>query len=92
MEKDSVTAHDLQQDDDVKMGPTPSVHSNDGSKEKEAGYFNEVPVYTDVESQGSEIHLETAKDIVTQVIHLDDDPTMNPWTFRMFFLGTARPS
>jgi hypothetical protein len=31
--------------------------------------------------------LETAEDIVTTVIHVDDDPTINPWTFRMFFIG-----
>jgi hypothetical protein len=31
--------------------------------------------------------LDTAEDIVTTVIHVDDDPTLNPWTFRMFFIG-----
>ncbi|EKJ69563.1 hypothetical protein FPSE_10274 [Fusarium pseudograminearum CS3096] len=31
--------------------------------------------------------LETAEDIVTNVIHVDDDPTMNPWTVRMFVVG-----
>jgi hypothetical protein len=42
-----------------------------------------------VEGQEGEIHLETAEDIVTQVIDLDDDPTLNPWTFRTFFIGTV---
>lgn len=31
--------------------------------------------------------LETAEDIVTHVIQVDDDPTMNPWTVRMFVVG-----
>lgn len=31
--------------------------------------------------------LETAEDIVTHVIGVDDDPTLSPWTFRMFFVG-----
>ncbi|KAF5655389.1 peptide transporter [Fusarium sp. NRRL 25303] len=31
--------------------------------------------------------LETAEDIVTHVIQVDDDPTMNPWTIRMFAVG-----
>lgn len=31
--------------------------------------------------------LETAEDIVTHVIAVDDDPTLSPWTFRMFFVG-----
>jgi hypothetical protein len=29
----------------------------------------------------------TAEDLVTTVIGLEDDPTMSPWTFRTFFLG-----
>ncbi|KJR85349.1 uncharacterized protein SPSK_08583 [Sporothrix schenckii 1099-18] len=29
----------------------------------------------------------TAEDLVTRVIDLEDDPTQNPWTFRVFFLG-----
>ena len=33
--------------------------------------------------------VETAKDLVTQVIHVDDDPTLSPYTFRMFFLGST---
>lgn len=31
--------------------------------------------------------LETAEDIVTHVIQVDDDPSMNPWTARMFIVG-----
>jgi hypothetical protein len=75
---------------DEKKGPsTPSVHSKDGSKEKEAGLYDDMPAYTDVEGQEGEIHLDSAADIVTQVIDLEDDPSLNPWTFRMFFIGTA---
>ncbi|KAI9845025.1 MAG: hypothetical protein M1838_001929 [Thelocarpon superellum] len=29
----------------------------------------------------------TPGEIVTQVLAVDDDPTLNPWTFRMWFLG-----
>ncbi|THZ33460.1 OPT superfamily oligopeptide transporter [Aureobasidium pullulans] len=31
--------------------------------------------------------VETAEDIVNQVLSVEDDPTLNPWTFRMMFLG-----
>jgi hypothetical protein len=31
----------------------------------------------------------TAEDLVTQVINVEDDPSLNPWTFRTFFLGTS---
>lgn len=34
--------------------------------------------------------LETADDIVTQVLAVEDDPSINPWTFRMFFLGMGQ--
>jgi hypothetical protein len=50
----------------------------------------EIPPYRDAGSyigKGEMKALETAEDIVTTVIHLDDDPHMNPWTFRMFFIG-----
>jgi hypothetical protein len=30
---------------------------------------------------------ETAKDLVTEVISIEDDPTLSPWTFRTWFLG-----
>jgi len=47
--------------------------------------------YADVEVLKSEPTrpLETAEDIVTNVIHVDDDPDMNPWTIRMFIVGRS---
>lgn len=29
----------------------------------------------------------TARDLVTEVLSLSDDPSINPWTFRMWFIG-----
>lgn len=34
-----------------------------------------------------EANMET---IALKALHIDDDPTLNPWTFRMFLLGTCR--
>lgn len=31
--------------------------------------------------------LTTAKDVLTHIVHVDDDPSLSPWTFRAFFLG-----
>lgn len=56
---------------------------------KEAS-IREVPLalYDDAEALSEKPGpLETAEEIVTHVIHVDDDPTLNPWTFRMFFIG-----
>lgn len=63
----------------------------DNKLETEA-FEAEVPPYTpyaaDEEGRGGIINnLETAEDIVTAIIHVEDDPTLNPWTFRMFFIG-----
>lgn len=27
------------------------------------------------------------EEVALKALHVDDDPTLNPWTFRMFFLG-----
>ncbi|KAF8124327.1 OPT oligopeptide transporter protein-domain-containing protein [Boletus edulis] len=35
----------------------------------------------------SGIVLSSERDIITNVISVDDDPSLNPWTFRAFFLG-----
>jgi hypothetical protein len=31
------------------------------------------------------------EDIALKALHVDDDPSLNPWTFRMFFLGMFAP-
>jgi hypothetical protein len=31
--------------------------------------------------------LKSPRDLVTEVLSLEDDPTLNPWTFRMWFIG-----
>lgn len=34
-----------------------------------------------------ELVLNDARDITTHVISVEDDPSLNPWTFRAFFIG-----
>jgi hypothetical protein len=47
-----------------------------------------APFYTDEEGKLSgDGAVETNEDLVTRVIHVEDDPSLNPWTFRVFFLG-----
>jgi OPT oligopeptide transporter protein len=45
------------------------------------------PAYLDEEGGDWNAPPETARDLVTEVIHAWDDPTLSPWTFRMWFLG-----
>jgi hypothetical protein len=49
-----------------------------------------VPPYTDEEGKAENVIVSDAEDLVTRVIHVEDDPTLNPWTFRMFFLGMSK--
>jgi hypothetical protein len=47
---------------------------------------------TDVESTtGADVTevLQNERDIVTHVISVHDDPSLNPWTFRSFFIGVG---
>lgn len=37
-------------------------------------------------AQGESKIISTAEDLVTQIITVEDDPSISPWTFRMFFL------
>jgi hypothetical protein len=53
------------------------------------GESDAAPIYTDEEGKlEGEGAVETNEDLVTRVIHVEDDPSLNPWTFRVFFLGT----
>jgi hypothetical protein len=41
----------------------------------------------DYDSENYDKPAETANDLITEVIHVEDDPSLNPWTFRVAFLG-----
>jgi hypothetical protein len=57
---------------------------------KDATNIDSVPPYTDEEGKAENVIVSDAEDLVTRVIHVEDDPTLNPWTFRMFFLGMSK--
>jgi hypothetical protein len=40
-----------------------------------------------VEELCKETSVKSAEDIVTKVLHADDDSSLNPWTFRIWFIG-----
>ncbi|CAI7569295.1 unnamed protein product [Penicillium viridicatum] len=79
----------------VEREPSAGVNSEKpgekGGDMKKVASIQEVPLsyYDDAEALSKEnaAPLATAEEIVTHVIHVDDDPTLNPWTFRMFFIG-----
>ena len=81
-------------DTDVAPSPRDSEKDRANSTEKidaqSAEHGAIPPSYTgDREDVGEfRMHVSTAEDLVTEVLHVEDDPSLNPWTFRMFFLGT----
>jgi hypothetical protein len=40
-----------------------------------------------VDADSEECVLSDERDIATHIISVDDDPSLNPWTFRAFFIG-----
>jgi hypothetical protein len=39
------------------------------------------------EARPKKDRLKSARDLVTEVLLVEDDPSVNPWTFRMWFIG-----
>ena len=70
-----------------------TAHTNDVDlSDKKVEVREEIApvVYLDdYEEEHYKLPPETAEDFVTEVIHARDDPTLNPWTFRVLFLGSC---
>ncbi|KAG1875141.1 OPT oligopeptide transporter protein-domain-containing protein [Suillus tomentosus] len=57
-------------------------------KEKSKSYCVNEDIETSTGEDTDEITvLQNERDIATHVISVDDDPSLNPWTFRAFFIG-----
>lgn len=41
----------------------------------------------DIERRRGNVPDASMETIALRALHVDDDPTLNPWTFRMFFIG-----
>lgn len=65
-------------------------HDFPNEKVESMAVVNESPPAYNAEADdhfGETAVVTTAKDLVTHILHVQDDPSLNPWTFRMFFLG-----
>ena len=65
-----------------------SKSSSLGFSDEKGAEIHATPAF-DVESGDGKgkLPVSTAEDLVTNILHVDDDPTLNPWTFRMWFIG-----
>jgi hypothetical protein len=74
----------------MSQHPLATEPSLSNEKQVDSKTSEKVPYSnTDVESMTGSVSavLQNERDIVTHVISVDDDPSLNPWTFRSFFLG-----
>lgn len=82
------------------QGQTPNIHDvekNVGRDTKPANEKNDITreydeVFHDVRKQGhfgEGVVIDNAKDLVTHILHLDDNPNDSPWTFRAMLIGKS---
>ena len=71
---------------DGVFSETTETVSRSQDPEKQDQYNHHVLIDEDGEEHFT-APAETAEDLITEVIHVTDDPTLNPWTFRTWFLG-----
>ena len=74
--------------------PHPAADASPSREKREGSVSPEKVRYskTDAESTtgvdvASTDVLRNERDIVTHIISVHDDPSLNPWTFRAFFIG-----
>ncbi|KAF9227496.1 OPT superfamily oligopeptide transporter [Gyrodon lividus] len=72
----------------IKTTPTANDEKSFDGKDEKSYY-----AHVDVEASSAEpddssgVVLHDEREIATHVISVDDDPSLNPWTFRSFFIG-----
>lgn len=66
-------------------------YTQETTAEPESSSLKESRVQvSDAESIENESIVANTEEIALKALHVDDDPTLNPWTFRVFFLGLSR--
>ena len=67
--------------------PLSDIHYGHPDKEKFVSDEKHVGEVADEEDVDTEEVLTDARGLITHVISVDDDPSLNPWTFRVFVIG-----
>ncbi|KAG2750270.1 OPT oligopeptide transporter [Suillus brevipes Sb2] len=70
---------------DIREHPVPSEKVFSTSDKSFDGKSDLETAIVDADSE--ECVLSDERDIATRIISVDDDPSLNPWTFRAFFIG-----
>ena len=66
----------------------PSSEKREGSVSPEKAHYskNDAESTTGADVASTDV-LQNERDIITNIISLHDDPSLNPWTFRALFIG-----
>ncbi|KAG2157244.1 OPT oligopeptide transporter protein-domain-containing protein [Suillus clintonianus] len=67
--------------------PSATDEKSIDAKEEKSYYIQGDIESSTQEAETDEIVLQNEREIVTHVISVDDDPSLNPWTLRAFFIG-----
>jgi hypothetical protein len=70
-----------------KNSESPAIHTEYFDSEKREV---QVDVAESLEQDPGQKYVkppDTARDLVAEILMLEDDPAVNPWTFRMWFIG-----
>lgn len=81
----SAVTSGYEHEEKIPASSSPQLSSHNGKHEKVG--LETAPPYEGEEDRRGSIVVTTAEDLVTQVIGLEDDPSLSPWTFRAMFLG-----
>ena len=77
-------------DNPTTIDRVPSNSDEKSFEKDEKLYYAKTDVEAASDSpvdDASDVVLHSEREIATHVISVDDDPSLNPWTFRAFFLG-----
>ena len=74
----------------IAINRVPSNNEQNSFQNNEKSYYARADVEatsSPPSDDASDVVLRSEREIATHVISVDDDPSLNPWTFRAWFLG-----
>jgi hypothetical protein len=86
--QDNITAATAQAFNPEKQGETERLEFIDDEKKANVTTI-EYAGSSDEEKGAKGKNVDSARDLVTEVLAVEDDPSVNPWTFRMWFIGIS---
>lgn len=63
-----------------------------GSEKSDINYVERAATHSSTLSRDERTQIKppsTARELVTEILAVEDDPSLNPFTFRMWFLGVS---